>query len=105
VVPLPPDNRPALQHRARQTHRHAVRTTAKGVDEQFLVEDYQTDAGVIATVDAADDEVRSPFMLVFCRGDPLHRRATQQWRTDYLRQPAIYLMWEHVHAKSYGCFH
>ena len=39
------------------------------MDEHFLIEDYQTDAGVIETVDASDDEVRAHIILVLCRKD------------------------------------
>ena len=39
------------------------------MEEQFLIEDYQTDAGVIETVDASHDEVRAPLVMARMSAD------------------------------------
>jgi hypothetical protein len=50
------------------------RASCAGVEEQYLMEAFQTDAGIVETVDSSDDEVIAAFvrlaskMLVFLTG-------------------------------------
>lgn len=66
------------------------------MDEQFLVEDYQTNAGVIETVDASDDEVRASTVLIFFY---MKMSSYEKWRTDKIWQPASYLICGSPHAE------
>ena len=60
AMSMHPDSRFALQPGCCRKWR----TSAAGVEEQFLMENFQTDAGIVETVDLSDDEVRLAVNLL-----------------------------------------
>lgn len=60
AVSVPLDSHTTVQLHSLPACRRSWRTQAAGVEEQFLMENFQTDAGLVETVDADDDEVRAP---------------------------------------------